>query len=126
MKNKITEVYCYYTGGGIYVYSAKYGNVYLYGTLDQTIDCITVRGEILFHDSDTCESFGWTKEMNEFTGNSNDYDAYYIKPADIEYPTWKDILDSLRSDNLIDDTGNDADKALLYHNPDLTKRTCEE
>lgn len=126
MKNKITEVYCYYTGGGIYVYSAKYGNVYLYGTLDQTIDCITVRGEILFQDESSCEFFGWTDEMNAFTGNSSDFDTYYIKPSDIEYPTWQDILDSLRSTELIAEGCYGAEETLRYWNHDLTKRTCEE
>ena len=125
MKNKITEVYCYYTGGGIYVYSAKYGDVYLYGTLDQTIDCLPVRGEILFQDESACESFGWTDEMNAFTGDYSNYDEYYIKPSDIKYPTWMDILKSLKSPELIAENCVDADETLRYWNPDLTKRTCE-
>lgn len=125
MKNKITEVYCYYTGGGIYVYSAKYGDVYLYGTLDQTIDCVSVRGEVLFHDESACEFLGLTDEMNAFTGDSNDYNAYYIKPSDIKYPTWMDILKSLKSPELIAEHCVDADETLRYWNPDLTKRTCE-
>ena len=125
MKNKITEVYCYYTGGGIYVYSAKYGEAYLYGTLDQTIDCITVRGEVLFQDESACEFLGLTDEMNAFTGNSADYDKYYIKPEDIEYPTWKDILKSIKSPELIAEHCVDADETLKYWNPDLSKRTCE-
>lgn len=126
MKNKITKVYCYYTGGGIYVYSAKYGDAYLYGTLDQTIDCYTARGEILFRDEDTCEFFGWTDEMNAFTGDSNDYDKYYIKPSDIEYPTWRDILNSLRSPELLGEGCIGAEESLRNCNPNLTKRTCEE
>jgi hypothetical protein len=126
MKPKITDVYCYYTGGGIYVYSARYGENYLYGSLDQTIDCIRgVRGEILFHDEDVCEFYGWLDEMNAFNPDvaPSNYDAYYVKPDEIEYPTWQEILDSLRN------TANvplGADDKLLYWNPDLTKRTCEE
>lgn len=124
--SRITNVYCYYTGGGIYVYSAKYGNAFLYGTLDQTIDCISVRGEILFHDDDACASFGWTDEMNAFTGNSSDYDSYYIKPSGIEYPTWKDILNSLKSAELLGEGCVGAEECLRLYNPNLTKRTCEE
>ena len=126
MKNKITEVYCYYTGGGIYVYSAKYGDYYLYGTLDQTIDCISVRGEILFQDESSCETFGWTDEMNAFNGNSSDYDSYYIKPSDIEYPSWQDILKSLSSPELLGEGCMGAEESLRYWNPVLTKLTCEE
>ena len=125
MKPKITEVYCYYTGGGIYCYSAKYGDAYLYGTLDQTIDCIPVRGEILFQDEAICEEYGWLDDMKAFD-STNDYDNYYIKPSDIEYPTWQDILDSLRSPELIAEGCIGAEETLCYWNPDLTKRTCEE
>lgn len=123
MKPKITDVYCYYTGGGIYVYSAKYGKYYLWGTLDQTIDCLRgARGEVLFHEDVACEEFGWLDEMNALPeANLDDYDTYYVKPDEIEYPTWRRILNSLKTAKRCD---LEADDTLIYWNPDLTKRTC--
>ena len=123
--NKITDVYCYYTGGGIYVYSAKYGNVYLYGTLDQYICCYKVRGEILFRDEDLCNQFGWTEEMNSFVLDGNE-DDYYISPDDIEYPTWKDILRSLQKPGFYGYGTADMEETLRYWNPKLSKHTNED
>lgn len=123
--NKITDVYCYYTGGGIYVYSAKYGNVYLYGTLDQYICCYKVRGEILFRDEDLCSQFGWTDELNSFVLEGSE-DDYYISPDDIEYPTWKDILRSLQKPGFYGYGTADMEETLRYWNPKLSKHTNED
>lgn len=123
--NRITDVYCYYTGGGIYVYSAKYGDVFLYGTLDQYIACYRVRGEILFHDDDLCEQFGWSDELNAFTLEGSEED-YYVGPDKIEYPTWKAILRSLQKPNFYGYGTADIEETLRYWNPDLSKRTCED
>ena len=119
----ITDVYCYYTGGGVYIYSARFGDNYLYGSLDQTIDCYRgARGEVLFRDEDVCKAYCWLDEMNSFQLIGSE-DDYYIHPDEIEYPTWQEILDSLRLSENVD---LEADRSLLYWNPDLTKRTCEE
>jgi hypothetical protein len=77
MNSKLTEVLCEYTGGGIYVFTAKYNDeVYLatdfemYGTYDipwQQID-------------DSCDF---------------DYDGHW-KDASIPLPTWGDILQAIR------------------------------
>lgn len=125
MKPKITDIYCYYTGGGIYIYSAKYGDNYLYGTLDQTIDIYTIRGEVLFQDESSCEFLGLLDEMKAYTAPADPF-VCYVYPDDVEYPTWKDILDSLHSGELIAEGCADAEETLCYWNPDLTKRTCEE
>lgn len=123
--NKISEVFCYYTGGGIYVYSAKYGNAYLYGTLDEYISCYRVRGEILYQDSDICEFYGWTDEMNSFRMEGTE-DDYFISPDEIEYPAWNDILESLNRADCLGSGVSDMEKTLRYWNPDLTKHTNED
>lgn len=125
MKPTITDVYCYYTGGGIYVYSAKYGDVFLYGSLDQYIHCYKVRGEILYQDEDLCEQFGWLDEMKafQFSGDENDY---YISPDEIQYPKWKDILHSIQGDDFYGYGTADMEETLLYWNPNLNKRTDKD
>ena len=123
--NRITDVYCYYTGGGIYVYSARYGNVFLYGTLDQYICCYTVRGEILYRDEELCKQFGWMNELNAFTLEGTE-DDYYISPEDIEYPTWKDILRSVQAPGFYGYGTADIEETLRYWNPDLSKHTNED
>ena len=118
---KISDVKCYYTGGGVYIYSAKYGNsAFLYGSFDQDISVYSVRGEVLFQDEDACESFGWTKEMEECNLS---LDKAYISPEKIEYPTWGQILNSLSS--YIEDD-HEIKTNLLYFNPNLRLRTCDE
>ena len=123
MKAKITDAYCYYTGGGVYVYSAKYGDNYLYGSFDQYITCLTVRGEILWQDEDVCEHYGWMDEMDSFRFNGSE-NSYILNPDKIEYPTWNDILKSLK--NTVNSLPDGAESCLINCNPDLTKRTCED
>lgn len=123
--NKITDIYCYYTGGGIYVYSAKYGNVYLYGTLDQYIDCYKVRGEILFQDEDCCEEFGWMDELNSFVLEGDQMD-YLLSPDEVKYPTWRSILRSIQKPGFYGYGTADMEETLRYWNPDLSKRTNED
>ena len=118
----ITDVYCYYTGGGIYIYSAKYNDVYLYGSLDQVLECYRHRGEVLWQDESVCEYFGWLDEMKEFSHVTDPYD-YYVSPEEIEYPTWQEILDSLRNAT---ELSIEADDNLRYWNPDLTLKVNDE
>ena len=73
----LTNVFCTYTGGGIYVYHALYKNdVWIltdisdYGTYD--ISPAIIEEEL-----------------------DNDYDSHW-KDVDYELPTWADILDSIR------------------------------
>ena len=129
---RITDVYCYYTGGGIYVYSARYGNVYLYGTLDMDISCYKKRGEILCKDEELCKEFGWTDELNAFlaTEDEDNYldqrlDENYISPDEIEYPTWRAILRSVQKPGFYGYGTVDIEETLRYWNPDLSKRTNE-
>lgn len=118
---KISDVKCYYTGGGIYIYSAKYGDsAFLYGSFDQYISCYSARGEILQHDEDVCQYYGWTDEMEECNLS---LDKAYISPEKIEYPTWLQILGSLSS-YIKDDP--EIETNLLYFNPNLRLRTCDE
>ena len=117
---KISDVKCYYTGGGVYIYSAKYGDsAFLYGSFDQYISCYSARGEILQHDEDVCQYYGWTDEMNKC---SLSLDEAYIPPEKIEYPTWLQILDSLSS-AIKHDPG--IGSTLVRYNPNLHLRTCD-
>ena len=132
--NRITDVYCYYTGGGIYVYSARYGNIFLYGTLDQYICCYKIRGEVLCQDEDLCKEFGWTDEMNalialkgEYVDHIEDFmKDYYVSPEEIEYPTWRAILRSIQKPGFYGYGTADMEETLRYWNPDLSKRTNED
>ena len=107
------------------MYSAQYGEVFLYGTLDEFIGCYKVRGEILYHDEDLCKEFGWTKELNDFSFSGNEED-YYIEPEEIEYPTWEDILNSLQKPGYYGSGTADMEETLKDWNPDLTKLTCDD
>ena len=75
MKTKFTELECTYTGGGIYVVTAKYGDVYfvsdleLYGTY--SIPTTKIEEE---HD---CK-----------------YDDYW-KDSKYELPTWAELLEAI-------------------------------
>ena len=99
-------VNCYYTGGGIWVYSAKYKDVWIYGGLDNYLGCYSIRGEDI-EEKHNC-----------------DYEKFTAVPADGEYPTWQDILDSIRY-YLKDDVNlKEMTDSLLRWNPVVTMKIC--
>lgn len=73
---QLTDVYCTYTGGGIYVCTAKFGDVYLmtdlqdYGTYDVPYDDI--------EEKYNC-----------------DYDGHWVTCTD-PLPTWSELLEAIR------------------------------
>lgn len=77
---KLRNVYCWYVGGNMFTYRAKYGKYWLYGNLDEWL---------MLYDKCPPSPF-----------NDDAYDAFFadnshmVQP-DIAYPTWQQILDSL-------------------------------
>ena len=74
---QISEVHCDYTGGGIWIYSAKYGPAWLIGTLDTYINAYD---EYVDPNSEEASEYDW---------DAHCVDKYVIMP------TWGDILNSL-------------------------------
>ena len=94
----LTNVKCYYTGGGIYVYSALFnGEVWLFGGLDNYFGSYDLSGEVI-------------NDMEEV-----DFDSH-VKTPSIPYPTWNDILESIR-ENCSDSTYTDCERILRNYNP---------
>lgn len=95
---RFENVRCYYTGGGIYVYSALFnGEVWLYGGLDNYFGSYDLSGETI----------------EEFHGCN--YDAHWKKPS-IPYPRWYEILESIH-ENCDMSTYVEAERILNHYNP---------
>lgn len=105
---RFENVKCDYTGGGIYVYSALFnGEVWLYGGLDNYFGSYDVPGQVVEED------FGC------------DYDAHWKKPS-VPYPTWNDILGSLRETYGDDPQVDYMELSLRRSNPDMNARCIED
>lgn len=107
---KLTDVYCTYTGGGIYVCTAKFGDVYLatdfdmYGTYDVP-------------HADIEEKYNC------------DYDSHW-KDSTEPLPTWQELLDAIRKSY---DSGvsknmdfNEVRAEICACHPDLRARIGED
>lgn len=93
-----SHVQCDYTGGGIYVYSALYnGEVWLYGGLDNYFGSYDLPADVIeeYHDCD--------------------YEAH-VKVPSIPYPSWYDILESIRL-NCDASTYAEAEEIINHYNP---------
>lgn len=107
---KLTNVFCTYTGGGIYVCTAKYGDVYLvadmqtYGTYDVPYDDIDEKYD-------------------------RDYDSHWKTSAD-PLPTWAELLDAIHASYEAGiSTNMDFDEVrsiMRSYHPDLRIRLDEE
>ena len=107
---KLTNVSCNYTGGGIYVCTAQYGDVYLASDLD---------------------SFGtydvpWDDIEEKY---DCDYDSHWKTSAE-PLPTWAELLDAIRasyeegvSTNM---DFNEVRSILCAYHPDLRVRIGEK
>lgn len=73
---KLTNVSCYYTGGGIWIYEAKYND---------EVWIVT----------DFELSGSYDIPWNEIEGGSENYEEHW-KLASVPYPTWKEIARSVR------------------------------
>lgn len=99
--DKFTNVNCYYTGGGVWVYSARYNNeVWLYGSLDWYFGSYSIKGE----------------DIEE--KHANDYDTYWMNPS-IPFPTWNEILDSLKTAPDHDAFFHEWEHIIRYANPEV-------
>jgi len=99
----LTNVSCDYTGGGVYVYSALFNNeVWLYGGLDWYFGSYDIPGPTI-DDTD------------------QDYDAHWKNPS-VPFPTWNEILDSLREYYGDDPNLYYAERQLRNANPDMNER----
>ena len=80
IEKDFADVMCYYTGGGIYIYSAKYRGIYLFGTLDQYIYPVPGRAELYGHGNgfDALIECGLGDEIARFP-----YDSEYDVPKKI-------------------------------------------
>ena len=79
--SKLENVSCYYTGGGVYCATAKYGDVYIstdfemVGVYDVPVEDIENEDKYKF-----------------------DYDGHSVDPKTCELPTWREFLTAIRND----------------------------
>ena len=100
---KLTNVTCDYTGGGIWVYSALLNNeVWLYGGLDWYFGSYDIPG-------------------SQIDDTDQDYDAHWKNPS-VPFPTWNEILDSLRSAPYSEYHFSEWKDQLHRANPDMEER----
>lgn len=105
--SKLTNVYCTYTGGGVYVFHALYNN------------------EVwILTDFDLCGYYDMDPAIIEDKYNC-DYDSH-LKDYHGPLPTWSDILSAIKEhygqEGCTNIDLNEAEQILRYYNPDLTRR----
>ena len=99
--SELTNVTCDYTGGGVWVYSALFNNeVWLYGGLDWYFGSYSIPGTEIEEKHDC------------------DYDRYWKNPS-VPFPTWNDILDSLRKTYSNDGNLYYMERQLRNTNPNM-------
>ena len=98
---KLTNVTCDYTGGGVWVYSARFNDeVWLYGGLDWYFGSYSIRGSEIEDEHD------------------NDYDLFWKNPS-VPFPTWNEILESLRTAPDSDLFFDEWEHLLRHANPEV-------
>lgn len=105
-KATFANVQCYYTGGGIWVYSAKFNGAWLYGSLDSYMGVYSIPGETI-ENRHNCE-----------------YEKFAVTLKD--YPTWGDILQSLKQGLAADPCLHEITENLKRNNPDLSVKVCDD
>lgn len=96
-KKLLTEIKLEYTGGGIYSYSAKFNDeVWLYGDLDTGFGSCDAPYDVV---------------SNDWTERGIPYDSHWKSPS-VPYPTWRDILDSIKDTPKCRHLYDDAVKAI--------------
>lgn len=76
--HKLTNASCEYTGGGNYVYQAKYNGYWVYGNIDEWMYAFKIEPFRYAKRTDSTEA-PWHRELHG-----------------VEFPTWQEIIDSLR------------------------------
>ena len=99
---KLTNVSCVYTGGGIYVYTAKFNDEVWLGTDFDLVGSYDTPWEVI------------TDELN------CDYDSHWKDPS-VPYPTWGEILTSVY-ENCDDCTYSDVAKIMEHYGDRLGQR----
>ena len=109
MKAELSNLKCTYTGGGIYVVTAKYGDVYLASDLETygTYDC------------------PWEDIEEKY---NCDYDAHW-KDSPIPLPTWSDLFHAIcrsyRKGNSTNMDPSEVGRIISLHHPQLFRRLDE-
>ena len=88
----LTDVCCVYTGGGIYVYQARYNGYWIYGSLDGCMDAYSYEPFKYWKDTDSSES------PEEYRVN------------DAIFPTWAEVIRSLNGPDA--EIGGDCDECI--------------
>ena len=99
---KLTNVSCVYTGGGIYVYTAKFNDEVWLGTDFDLVGSYDTPWEVI------------TDELN------CDYDSHWKDPS-VPYPTWGEILESIH-ENCDESTYSDVIRIMSYYDDLLGRR----
>jgi len=110
--SNLTNVSCVYTGGGIYVYSALFNDeVWLYGGLDNYFGSFDAPIDEVETDFDE----------NGFIN----YEKHWKTPS-VPFPTWNEILQSLRDRFGEDPQVDYMELSLRRANPDMNARCIGE
>lgn len=103
---KLTNVYCTYTGGGIYVVTAMYGDVHFLSDLD-------AYGTYDASDEDIQEKYNC------------DYDSHWKNPSE-PLPTWAELLTAIRDSYERGESTNldidEVESILRSYHPNLSIR----
>lgn len=94
-KKKITDVKCLYTGGNIWTYSARFGDLWLDGRLDECVEVYT---------DNPLDEEGCLKENVGFLMTEE------------EAPTWLEILKSILDDDALTQDVEGAVVSLVEYN----------
>jgi len=111
MKSKLTDVFCTYTGGGIYLCTAHYNNE-----------------AWLAIDNESFGSYDCPLHVIEEVYNY-DYDGHWKLPS-VPLPTWKQVLNAIiksYNDGISENMSPSEVKEIFrYFHSDLNKRLDEE
>ena len=107
--SKLTDVFCTYTGGGIYIITAKFGDVYL---------C-----------TDLGEYGSYDIPFNEIEEHDHEYDDHWKDPAE-PLPTWAELFDAVKESYEAGVSLNvdidEVERILKYYHPDTSIRLNEQ
>ena len=99
---KLTNVSCVYTGGGIYVYTARFNDEVWLGTDFDLVGSYDTPWETI------------TDELN------CDYESHWKEPS-VPYPTWGEILTSIH-ENCDASTYSDVARIMEYYEDRLDRK----
>ena len=107
--SKLTNVSYMNTGGMVMCYSALYdGRYWVFGATDGTMDAYTVDPLNTYDDDEECPLL---VDPNE-----------YVCPDADDFPTWRDVIESIRESGQFDPYGMDfVEEDILHWQDDLDK-----